>query len=693
MKRIAQNRKRITAVLMVLLLFVGAYFFGNKVVAPRRAATQAAGEAGAEAQAGEAEVDAPGAAEEVTAPVVVSSPSLVSGSAESGEDVPVSFFLADVQYLDLDSTIELMRECDVTVLTVPLAWSILEPEKGSFQVDSYWEKLDILAEQGFDFIFLLDASSRCILNEQEVVVCTSIPEWVYQEPGAMTMLDFIGSTGSARGSLSYSYPANQALYLDFCRRTIEAFDERYGESILGFAPGVMPEFEIKYPQENFAWVDFNEDAQNHFRAFLKEKYQTVQAMNNALGTSCLSFAEPMLPIINYNNSLANGQLVEAPLYVDYQLFREKELVQYLIPVYDLIHNAGYKTFSYFGQVLHPHDGIYAAGVATRLHDYVDVAVIDYNFYDGYGLVLDCALPAMMANYMKTAGYAEVWSGLYVEQLFYAGMNDYGFLQEAIDYIAADGSAGGVEIGGLQHSLHASEDGSVDIGLSYGKVERQAPARIAIYASEWNFYHSHGESPALINYFDDCLVQMYKIIQFELGRNVDILCDEAVLDGRLGQYDLVVLPGQFYVDAEVRQAIEDYLSAGGKAIQDFRFGEWDAYGVNQGSWSDGWFDIAAREALHAEEILTPVDESFAELGEVTLQAPYGLIPNCYAIAGADENTRYLFAGMDDRYFGTRTDNTICLCWQPQIQYKYAQTQEEQQACVRAIELAIDAVLDE
>ena len=271
MKRIAQNRKRITAVLMVLLLFVGAYFFGNKVVAPRRAATQAAGEAGAEAQAGEAEVDAPGAAEEVTAPVVVSSPSLVSGSAESGEDVPVSFFLADVQYLDLDSTIELMRECDVTVLTVPLAWSILEPEKGSFQVDSYWEKLDILAEQGFDFIFLLDASSRCILNEQEVVVCTSIPEWVYQEPGAMTMLDFIGSTGSARGSLSYSYPANQALYLDFCRRTIEAFDERYGESILGFAPGVMPEFEIKYPQENFAWVDFNEDAQNHFRAFLKEK--------------------------------------------------------------------------------------------------------------------------------------------------------------------------------------------------------------------------------------------------------------------------------------------------------------------------------------------------------------------------------------------------------------------------------------
>ena len=89
----------------------------------------------------------------------------------------------------------------------------------------------------------------------------------------------------------------------------------------------------------------------------------------------------------------------------------------------------------------------------------------------------------------------------------------------------------------------------------------------------------------------------------------------------------------------------------------------------------------------------MDESFAELGEVTLQAPYGLIPNCYAIAGADENTRYLFAGMDDRYFGTRTDNTICLCWQPQIQYKYAQTQEEQQACVRAIELAIDAVLDE
>lgn len=680
-------KKRIVIIFGVVLLFVGAYFFGSRVMAPMRAASLQQQQSMANGdEAAEAETAIP------AAPVAAVAASLASGSARNGESVPTSFFLTDVQYLNLDDTIERMHACKIDTLTVPLVWSMLEPEKGQITTDAYWDRLDALAEEGFSFVFVLDASSRSIYDEQAVQVGYSIPDWVYRESDSTAMLDFTGGTGSARGAFSFSYPDNQRLYLDFCDRTIEAFGGRYKDSVLGFAPGIMPELEVKYPQENLAWTDYNEAAQDHFRGFVKEKYGTVQAMNEKLGTGCLSFGEVVLPVVNYNNSIASGQLDEHPLFADYQEFRESELLQYLIPVYDLIHEKGYKTFSYFGQVLHPHDGICATGIATKLQRYVDVAVIDYKFHDGYGPVLDGVIPAMMVNYVKSAGYDSVWAGFNAEQLINAGIEDYGFLQEALDYVAADGRADGVEISGLQHSIKASGDGSAGIDLACGSVRRTTPAKIAIYASEWNFYRSHGESQAFIHYFSDCVAQMYKIMRFEMDMDVDILCDEAVLGRGLGQYDLLVIPGQFYVADAVREAIEAYMKGGGRVLQDFRFGEWNEYGQNTGSWSDGYFDIAAREALHQEETVEVVDPDFQGIGSVAFTAPYALIPNVYAIAGSSEDSRYLFRDEAGKYYGTRTDHTICLCWQPQVQYKYAETEEERQACVQVIKTAVEALLN-
>ena len=667
------NRKIFFVAIGVILLFVGAYFFGTKVSVPYRQ-RRAELNRMSESEPAQAPV----------APVAAKAPPLASGAAEQAQRAPVSFFLADIQYLDMDATIKMLHDYNVTALTVPLAWSMLEPKRGEYTMEAYVDRLDRFAQEGFQFIFLIDGAARRIVHDGKIVG-RSVPDWIYAEAGAVPAMDFTGATSGENGPLSYAYDINRQLYLDFARQTLEAFGKRYSEKVLGFAPAIMPEFEIKHPQENFAWNDYSEAALEGFRNYEKAQYGSIDKLNAMLGTQYLNFSELLMPVINYNNSIAAGAMSDASLFVDFQRYREQLVLDYVSPAFDLIHEKGYKTFAYFGQVLHPHDGIYATGVAVKLADYVDTAVVDYNFYDGYSLVLDSVIPAMMTNYLKNAGYPSVWTGLYLEGMDY--LENIAFLQETVDCAAADGCSDGFELG----SITVEAGNEANAALNIGARKRDGQARIAVYASEWNFYHSHGESPAFINYFTDCVSQMYRILQFELGMDVDILCDEAVLEKGLNQYDLIVLPGQFYVSDKVRETVEAYIKGGGRALQDFRFGEWNEYGGNNGAWSDDCFDIAAREALHEERTANACDPDFMDLGTVTFTAPYAVIPNVYAVAGTSEDSRYLFKDEAGKYYGTRTENTICLCYQPQVQYKYAKSEEERQACVRAIQIAVDALL--
>lgn len=682
------NRRRaIIATACVLLLFVGAYFFGRLVSAPLRENRSSIVQAGESSESSYSDAASPEVLSEAEpfspeAPRAANMASLVPGAAEKAPDVPVSFFLADIPYLDMDATIGMLHRYNVTALTVPLVWSMLEPERGNYTISAYEERLDRFAREGFQFIFMIDGAARKIVRDGEVVG-RSVPDWVYAEAGAIPAMDFTGATSGANGPLSYAYDINRDLFLDFARQTLDTFGQRYSGNVLGFAPAIMPELEIKYPQENFAWNDYSEAALEGFRQYEKARYGSIENLNATLGTQFLNFGEILFPVINYNNSIAAGELNDAPIFVEYQRYREQQLLDYVTPVFDLIHEKGYKTFAYFGQVLHPHDGIYASGIAVKLSHCVDIAVIDYNFYDGYGPVMDSAIPAMMTNYLKNAGYPRVWTGIYLERMDY--LPNVGFIQETIDYAAASGCCDGLEIGSIP--FDTSDDSRV---LNFGGQKREGHSRIAIYASEWNFYHSHGESPILINYFNDCITQMYKIIQFELGMDVDILCDERVLTGALDDYELLVIPGQFFVSSEVKAAIEGYLERGGRVLQDYRFGEWNEYSQNTGSWSDAYFDIGAREALRYEGALETIDPLFSNL-TITLSAPYSGIHNACSIAGNSDEARYLFRNGEGKLFGIRTDQTICLCYQPQIQYKYAQNEDERKTCVQVIQRAVEALL--
>ena len=678
--------KGLLIVAAVVLIYTGAYYLG---IALNPAAQQELKESADASRLAENTQKLEAIQEMPLAESELNRVNLVQGSAMKGESCPVTFFMTDLQWIDPEMMIGMMNACHVSTLTIPLVWSFLEREEGHFDSSEYDTLLQPYAEAGFQFVFLIDGAGRQITGPNGDVIANSLPEWLFMEKGATRQRDFLDREDKGYG-LSYSHPENLQLYLQFCRRVIEHFGTRYAEQLVGFAPAIMNEFEVKYPQTLYAWTDYGDEALWGFREWLRRKYNTVEELNRQLGTSFTGISTIAFPVVTYNNSQTSGALTDDPLFMDYMCYREESVIAYVTPVLREIRKNGYKSIAYFGQTLCDHDAIYASGLVTKLAAELDVAVIDYNFYDGYGESYDSMIVPLMVNYVKNAGYKEVWAGLYLERIPYLEHMD--FLQETIDYIAADGLAKGYEIGGMietfqQKGLDAAPN------MIYGVTERSETPRIAIYAGKWNFYKSHGEQFRYFTYFLDALTQMYKITRFELGYAVDVLCDEAILEGKAENYELLILPTQYYVDTPVRVAIEQYLDKGGKALMDLRFGEWNAQGVNQGSWSDSCFAVGPRESLSLAEVrLEGKENSPLEGISYMLRSYFPDIPNLYAMLSTDETKAgTLMKDSVDHPIGIYSDKTIILGFQPQIQYKYTKDTAERLGAIQIIDLTIKYLL--
>lgn len=676
-------KKRIVAIVVVCALFVGAYYLGGNSAISNNGLTTEFSLENAMAKAGnEAKLSA---IEEIL-PTEKIEHNLALGSAEAGLNCPVSFFLQDLQNLDPHDTISMLKACNVSNISVPLVWRFLEEKEGVFDPSEYDQLLQPYVDAGFHFIFLIDAGNRHIYNQNGDVVTFSLPDWVLSSESITRQIDFLDRQDSEYG-LSYSNPINQQRFLQYCEQTVTYFGVKYAESLVGFAPCIMNEFEIKYPQTQYAFTDFSNEALCAFRKYLQNKYTTVDVMNKTLATSYPGFSSVSFPVINYSNSITDGSLNDDPLFADYMQYREQAIIDYITPVYKMIRETGNTVIAYFGQPLSGHDAIYGAGVVTKLSSLIDIAVIDFNFHNGYNEVYDSIIPAMLVNYVHNAGYPEVWAGLYFERIPYLDHLD--FLQQTIDYIAEDGLAKGYEIGGL---LQTIRERGIDAApmMKYGIKKRADSPKIAIYAGEWDFYKDHGEKVRYFDYFSDTLLQMYKIVRFELGYPVDVLCDEVILQDKLDQYDLLIIPTQFYVEDQVREKIEQYIVSGGKALMDLRFGEWDNFGNNTGSWSDTCFGIGGKEAfcIAEDKLLSTIGSPIGEGINYSLKSYYPAVPNVYAMYPLNEERVHpLFTNDAGKYIGLYTDNTIVLGFQPQIQYKYTESIQEQNKAVEIINAAI------
>ncbi|RKD90650.1 beta-galactosidase [Mangrovibacterium diazotrophicum] len=141
------------------------------------------------------------------------------------------------------------------------AWAQLEPEEGKY-----------------DFAWLDRAVALAAKHNLKVILCTSTatpPVWlVRKHPDVLKMRE--DGTQMDHGSRQHASFSNE-YYRAYSQKMIAELAKHYGNDsrVIGW----------QLDNEPASNVDYGADAQKRYRSFLKEKYQTIDALNKAWGTN------------------------------------------------------------------------------------------------------------------------------------------------------------------------------------------------------------------------------------------------------------------------------------------------------------------------------------------------------------------------------------------------------------------------
>lgn len=491
-----------------------------------------------------------------------------SAVEKSCQDRPIiSGFISDVYYQAPKSLEKSLKGTPFNTLATTLAWSVVETKKGHIDISMYYPQFDALTKRGFCLILLIDTSGRSmrsdvakmLVKDIDTIPHDSQPSWLTQVDPIARSIDFFGNPAT---TLDFEDSTSLNLVRRLYRTVLPELRKRYGKSIVAIAPCVTSECEVKYSQAGFRWQSYGPLSQKAFRGYLER-----------IGMKPID-----MPMMNYGNHLSDGNPRPQPLYPEMQSFRENSLRDYVCDLTSIIRDNGLKSIGYFGQTFAFSDGIYATGVIEKTSQCFDIAAIDYNFYNGYGIETKPDIPAFLANYALTLGYKKVLVGLYMERFrdprtFQVDPRGYDVLRASLDRIRPNPGIAGIEIGNL------TGDEFKPLGYVSGlvsKISKASPSsaqrkRVAIYACITNSYLWEGEWSNNRQVMQDDLLATYDAIKSFPGIQVDILTDAQMREQpwSLQQYSVIVLPHVSTMPSYARAALIRYASLGGKLMSDMR----------------------------------------------------------------------------------------------------------------------------
>jgi beta-galactosidase len=463
--------------------------------------------------------------------------------------------------------------------TVYLNWSDIERNKGLYDFSHYHGHMDALVGGGLSLLLVIDMGGRPYKDESGKLVpdMSTVPQWITAAHPDAVMRNFSGD------------PSWQPDFTDerirkpahaFIAQTVDHFSRRYPAKVLGYAIGLQEEHEIKYGQMGYQWRDYKESTQNDF----------ARKHNNA-----------RQPVINYNNNIAAGVPKAEPLLHAHKEFRENRLQEATCAYTKVIRDKGAQAIGYFAETFTSHDAIYATGIVEKMAECIDIAVIDFNFYDGYSLVPDADVLPTLANYMGSLGYKKIMVGAYGErwEAEKRSRELMPVIQRSVTQSLTQAHVMGYEIGGFAHqagggSLSALDMNKLNAPSGHIAATSTAPRiKIGILGSTTNFHVWHGERSAGRNTHRDALFASYKILSSEPGMDVHVIGEKNLLqdDPLIQRLDAILVPHQAALPQSVKSKLTTYWKNGGSLIQDMRLGEFDENGKPTFDWMHEVFGIA------------------------------------------------------------------------------------------------------
>ena len=149
-----------------------------------------------------------------------------------------------------------------TVRVAEFAWSVFEPEEGRYSFELFDRFLELCTEAGMQVIFGTPTATP--------------PAWLTEKYPEVLNADINGHLLRHGARRHYNY--NSPVYQRLCAGIVTALAEHYGQhpAIIGW----QLDNELNCETDEF----YSEADHRAFRTFVREKYQTLEALNDAWGT-------------------------------------------------------------------------------------------------------------------------------------------------------------------------------------------------------------------------------------------------------------------------------------------------------------------------------------------------------------------------------------------------------------------------
>ena len=186
----------------------------------------------------------------------------------------------DIQSLSaFKSTVDTVAADGFNAIKVHIPWHHAEKTAGVYDYAAFDAMIDyVVKEKGMKVAISLDmtrTTGDTVLTEADIM----------RDPAGNLCVG--GSGAGNRMQISFNSENAVDRCVAFYKDAVQHYDERYGDAVLFYLPAFSQYAETEY------WCageyDYSDNAKTAFRAFLKESYGTVEALNTALGTAYASF--------------------------------------------------------------------------------------------------------------------------------------------------------------------------------------------------------------------------------------------------------------------------------------------------------------------------------------------------------------------------------------------------------------------
>jgi beta-galactosidase len=523
------------------------------------------------------------------------SDALVLGCDYNPEQWPESVWPADVA---------LMREAGVTLVAINIfGWASLEPRPGQFEFGALDRIIGLLHEAGIEINLGTGTSSA--------------PAWLTLQHPEILPVVADGTTRWPGGRQAWC--PSSPLFREASLRLVEKVAERYGSHPAVKLWHVSNELGC---HNALCYCDVSAAA---FRRWLETRYRTVDALNEAWGTTFWSqrygsWDEILPPRL----TLSSGNPGQA---LDYSRFSSDELLDYYRAEADILRAASDR----------PVTTNFMVTAHIRTQDYwrwaADMDVIANDHYLDNRLALPVSELAFSADLtrglaggapwllMEHSTSAVSWQPYNVAKLpgemLRNSLTHVARGADAVCFFQWRASRQGAEKFHSALLSHAGTDTAVwretlELGSALEKLAELAGTRVeastAIVFSWESWWASEGDSQpsSAVRYLEQAHAA-YEALR-TAGVTVDFVAPGASLSG----YELVVVPSLYLVEDAAVGVLEEYVAGGGTALVTFFSGIVDeddrirsdasgetppgAFATLTGAWTEQFFPLLPQQSV-------------------------------------------------------------------------------------------------